>query len=317
MSDDKQLGKVCCLPRRYFCILLGVAFLIYCVAWLVENLIFYYLLRGGTLTPKHCSGHRCYQILTCRGMQDVTWKLREIVAVGGGIVFSAMGIMGGINQKGKQAKMFSFFLLSIAVVYAFNAVADAAFTIGCQSWPYNVVDLVILWPYPLSLMNWPVSSKAREEIRLLETYSTSDIDQLTNMSVGKWYAFFVVAAVSWWLYAFRGVFTLSQYFHHGTAGLGPTFDLQIWRDRIVVKRECGDLIGHTVDMVHQSYGSALKETYHRHFGEGNQPMDGFRRFEPDFSPEPPVWKPVERGLWVNGMLPSRPLPIHRDVLAAP
>jgi len=316
MADDQQLGRVCCVPRRYFCVVLGAACFSYAFLVIIDQLLFFYI-RNISLTPQHCSGHHCYQIVTCKGIQDSTYRLRNIIVIGGGLLLGWQGVLGGMNLSAHQCRMFSFYLLAMVLMYIFNFVADVIFTVSCKSWPYNVVDMVVLWPFPFNHMGIPVSTKVRDEIKLMETYPTYDIWMLTDMELWKWYPGMVLVLVVWWFYAFDGVYKLHLAFDCGLTGLGPNYDLQNWRERVTIQRQAGQLLGHTIGMAKHTYGSVLADTYNATLGDGDAFDPGHPGPPPNFAPDPPVWKHVQNGIWSNGIRPALPLPIHREVFAEP
>lgn len=222
MSDDPLLGTVCCIPRRVFCILLGGLCFAYGFGTIIYFTLFWYIRHNVWLTPQHCQGHMCFELVSCHGLQSVTEELRMILLVGGGAAFGLLGALGAYSTRADQVYLFACFLAAMIAVFLFNLVFDACYTGLCGMYSGNIINLALRWDIP----NLPIAEGLKAEVALLQEYRVRDVDGLAQRRVFSLYLGVVAACVAFLAFAFRGVWWLYRFLECGTAGLGPNFDLR-------------------------------------------------------------------------------------------
>lgn len=232
MSEDALLGRVFCVPRRLYCILLGLALFLSGFGQVIYFIFFHYL-RNYEFTPRHCDRADCFEIATCHGMQDGSMHFRAAVLIVGGTYFGAAGALGAHNTKSSPVLQFACFLGFIAVAYVGNYAFDFGFTVWCDRYTTNILDMAIHWPIP----SYPVADGIKNEVRAMRSFPIQEVNEFTHTRIWALYTVVALVSVLFWAYSAYGIWLLGCYLHGGTAGLGPNFSFRTWRDEVLMTRE--------------------------------------------------------------------------------
>lgn len=237
MSDEHFEGRsLFCIPRRYFVVALAL-----CV-WLRGALSLVYLIflkelpgeEGSAAQQResHCVGHSCRQILTCGGTRAATFHTREVITLFSNMLFGYWGVLGTMygymNDTVWFATYLSLFPLLLGSVFA----ADGAYTLICGAYPLNVVDEALLWHVP----NFPIQEAMKIELRdAMIKYPVRFTNKLVERNVFLYYAVVELAVAAFIAYCSKQVFAHAQFTHHGLLGLGATYDIGEWRQRLALR----------------------------------------------------------------------------------
>lgn len=238
MSNDKYLGVSClCVPRRYFALALATAFLAYGMVSLVRALILGQWPGEAGLASwqvdGRCVGHRCQDVLTCRGTRKATFYTREIILVLGSTVFGYWGVLGALRYQVEELRWFAFFLVGVAVLLGALLVSDGFYSLICQAYPLNVVDEAILWELP----HVPVREAIKRELKdAIVAYPVTFVNRLTQLNVFVVYLLVELPIALFYAYASNQVLIVAQYMSYGPQGLGANYDIRDWREHVLLKR---------------------------------------------------------------------------------
>lgn len=238
MSDDKYLGRVCWrVPRRLFCLVLAALVCGYGAFGLFRVFILGELPGNAGAaawnSKDRCVGHGCNDMLTCNGMREGTFHVREVIMIFGFALFGYWGLLGALHVYTADLKCFSWFLSMMVVLLLGVALADGAYTLVCGAYPLNVVDEALLWPLP----HLPVRDVVKIELRdAMVAYPVAFVNRLAKLNVFGVYLLVEVAASCFYTYAAQQVMMLAQFGQHGSLGLGAIYNIRDWRDGALVRR---------------------------------------------------------------------------------
>jgi len=244
MSDDKYLGLALgCVPRRLFALVLAgflCAFGVVSVLWA----IFMRHLPGEAgpamwHAEDRCVGHRCADMLTCRGSRQGSFHLHEVIWLVSCAPFGYWGVLGALHRHVEDLRWFGYFLLGLAVLFAALILGDGAYILMCGSYPLNVVDEALLWSVP----RVPVREAVKKEIQsAMTTYSIGLINQLSGFNVFAFYVAVELAEALFLAYASSQVLQLVHHICNGSHGFGPNYDIRDWRERVLLKHGIGRML---------------------------------------------------------------------------
>lgn len=248
MSDDRYVGFACiCLPRRYFTFFFALAFCLYGSFAVVYFLVFKFLM-GPPMTPKHCSGHHCGDILTCDAARDASYHVREVVVILGGAVFGFQGCIGIWQGVPYELQLFTGFLIGMAALLLFLDLYDGAYILICNAFPYRIVQQALLWP----IYNEPVTEAIKWQIEHGMThYHVDYIYRLTRIHVMSLFFTIELTCVAVLLYAAYCVNLMRVFNTTGFFGLGPNFSISDWKQR-------GESVEHMRHNIHMMKERALR-----------------------------------------------------------
>jgi len=250
MSDDAFLGTACCrIPRRFFGLLVGLGFILYGIFvgffMLIENVL------PGLMTSKstfHCSGPGCMDIVTCAGMQNTTFEVRRVCLVLGGLFFGTLGVVGAIHRNADKLNYFAMYLAALAVLAPAMIIGDTTYTWVCNSFPYNVIDLALLWPIP----NIPLMDGYKAEFRTLPSYPVEVVNALATRSTWKTYWPIVLPMVLFFASAAHEIFVLADRIENGAHGLGANFSIRTWRENVIRQYFLREYVKESMNMAQRS-----------------------------------------------------------------
>lgn len=246
MSDDKFLGVALgCIPRRLFVLIVAASFCLYGIASSCYAIVSAQLPgEAGTaaqLAQDRCVGHRCQDVLTCRGAREATFHMREVTLVVASTVFGCWGTIGAAHSHASELSWFASSLIGLAVLLASCVLLDGAYTMICQAYPLNVVDEAVLWNIP----GIPVREAVKYEIRdAMVSYPVEFVNRLTELNVFAVYVVLEALAIAFLAYTAVQVLTLAHYVVHGTLGLGVNYDIRDWRERVLLFNGIADQAGY-------------------------------------------------------------------------
>lgn len=244
MSDEELLGKACGIQRTTYVLVIAILFLSYGL----YNLLYYALfvfISATSLTPNHCSGSRCNDLLTCDATKESSYHLRIAVIGIGSVVFGIKGVNAILNKYGSDLFQFAGWCVAAAVVYFAVMCLDGAYLVLCGNhYSYNTVVESLLWPVP----DLPVKTGVKYEIRTLDTYPKTYVDTLCLSNAGMLFALWTSVRILVFLHAAYQAALLSERFHYGSAGMGATFSIEGWRKRLEMRNEGQEVAYNTFAM---------------------------------------------------------------------
>jgi len=237
MSDDKFLGSAFgCIPRRIFVFVLAFAALAYGFTGVVQTYLLGHLPgAAGTAAIRHeqgCIGHVCQDVLTCRGAREATFHFREVVSVFAAAVFGYWGCLGALHGYIEDLLWFAWFLSACVVVLTVVVVFDSIYTLACWEYTLNMVDEALLWYLP----GVPVRNVVKIEVRdAMVSYPVSFVNHLADMNVFFLYLLVEGVMAAFFAYSAHQVMMLAQYMRHGALGMGAVYDMNSWRERLLLR----------------------------------------------------------------------------------
>lgn len=247
MSDDRYLGSVCgCIPRRFFVLALAVVLVLHGVFEIVFVLFFNVAheetRQGGNrgLTPGHCYGRECREIVTCAGSRDATYHLHKVCDVGGSILFGAIGVVGCLGGRDAAkltclAGFFAFMALMLAVCVG----ADAMYIMSCGAFPYHVIWEAVLWALP----GFPVTATVKYQLQSMSEFPVHFVHELTQLRVMGFYVFIQFVSIAFWLYVSHVTALLAKYTAYGVYGLGANYSIRSWKEAVMNKDKAAEVVG--------------------------------------------------------------------------
>jgi len=245
MSDESSLGTTCFIPRRFYVLFFAIGFLTYGIYNALYYTIFSYA-SFTTMTPSHCSGPGCSDVLTCAATRESTYHLRLCILMIGSLVFGVSGVNACLAKYADDMCRFAFWLVAVGVTYLVIMLFDLTYIVVCGShYPFNVVSDALLWPVP----DFPVKTGIKYEIRQLDTYPKGYVDALVYGNVTEVFVCWTLLRVFFFFHAAYNAFILSERFHYGLAGMGATFSIESWQQRLKMRDEVQDVAYNTFAMM--------------------------------------------------------------------
>jgi len=284
MSDEESLGTVCFIPRRFYVLFFAICFLVYGIYNAMYYTIFH-VSGFATMTPSHCSGPRCNDLLTCAATQESSYHLRLCVLMIGSLVFGISGVNACLGKYADDMCRFAFWCVAAGVLLLAIMLFDGAYLVLCGShYSFNVVSDGLLWPVP----DLPVKTGIKYEIRQLDTYPKGYVDALVYHNVGLIFASWTLLRVFFLFHAAYNAFILSERFHYGLAGMGATFSIESWQERLKMRDEVQEVGYNTLAMMKTTgmdlgwegdeYREQRLDNRPRHWYRG-QPAAGARAYD--------------------------------------
>lgn len=245
MSDDKFVGRALgCIPRRLFVLMIACFGCIYGSGGLLYAVLMRHLPGEAGPAVWHaedrCTGHRCADVFTCRGMREGTFHFREVVVIVAAAPFGYWGVLGSLHRHVPDLQWFGSFMLGLAAFLSALVLADAVYTWSCEEYPLNVVDEGLLWMWPT---RFPVREAVKHEVRdIMVSYPVDFMNHLANFNVFAFYCAVELVAILLFAYAGAQALQLASLISYGTYGLGASYDIRDWRERVILKDNIGRMV---------------------------------------------------------------------------
>lgn len=199
------------------------------------------------MTPSGCSGPGCNgNNLTCAATQESSYHLRVAVMTIGSLIFGVLGINSVYNKYAIDMFQFSCWVLCVAALYLTVGLLDGAYLLICDKhYSYNLVQQTVL----SSIFGFmPFNRGIQYEIKQLDTYPRGYVDTVCYHNVAAWFAIMTLFKVGFFAYAAFQAFILAQRFHYGMAGMGATFSIGGWQERLKARYDIDDVGYNTFGM---------------------------------------------------------------------
>jgi len=253
MSDDGYLGyALCCIPRRLFVLLLSATILASALTELCYVVIFRWLRGAMQLTPTHCSGPQCQEVVTCGAMIEATSHVRLAVWLIGGAFFGYLGLVGSLCNHPGDTRWFGLFLFAKAILAVAYLFADWGYTTICEAYPYNIISEAVLWLLP----DWPIQDGIKREVAVMRTYPVDFVDRLTRVNIWALYIVGGLLTTAFWLYCAHTAFLLAHYSSEGVFGLGANHSIRGWRDQVLFKYDVLQHFKSPLDLLEEPAGKS-------------------------------------------------------------
>lgn len=246
MSDDEDLGEICAglVYRRTWVFLLSLGFFLYGFYNSLYFLLVSYMFTF-KMEPSSCYGPGCDAMLTCDGNREASYHFRVCVMTIGSLVFGVIGMNACYNKFAVEMFQFACWLVVVAVMSFTVWAMDEVYQTVCNDhYSYNLIMEMVLWP----IAGLPLGKRIQYEIRQLKTYPAQYVDSLCFHNIGLWFGIITALRVLWWMFQAYQAFMLSQRFYYGKAGMGATFSLESWQQRLKLRYEVNELGYNTFDM---------------------------------------------------------------------
>jgi len=244
MSEDDSLGTVCGINRRTYVLIIALGFLLYGVYNALYFVIYSYVFMF-KLTPTHCSGPGCTDVMTCAASREASYHVRLSIMAIGSLVFGIHAVNAVYNKYASDMFNFACWLLAVGIVYFVVGLLDGSYMVLCGNvYSYNVIMETVLWP----ITGLPLNSGIKYEIRQLTSYPVGYVNALCFHNIAFWYGVWTFVRVSFFGFCAFQAFVLAQRFHYGMAGMGATFSIEGWRKRLMMRYEINEVVYNTFDM---------------------------------------------------------------------
>lgn len=244
MSDDKYVGTACgCLPRRLFALIIALCIFVYGVGSVLHAVLIKHL--PGEAGPAawqaedRCEGHRCADVLTCRGTREASFHFREVTLLVCCVPFGYWGVLGSLHRHVKDLRWFGSSLVGLAILLVLLILGDGLYVLFCGEYPLNVIDEALLWSIP----RLPIREGVKLEIqRALVSYPVGLMNKLARFNVFSFYLLVELSTALLFSYAGSQVLLLADLVLRGHTGLGSNHSIRDWRERVMLKRGMRDLL---------------------------------------------------------------------------
>lgn len=236
-EENAEWGLVCCcIPRFIVGLLLSCYFFFGALIQVLRRVFDLMLSRSASLTPIHCSGSVCTDVLTCEASGMATYHVRMAWGIVGGVIFGYCGIFGVMHRRPFKLHCFAYYLLSLAILLFILVLADHAYKNMCGAFSYNVIEEAVLWPTWWGLSpDLPVTAGVKQEIESMPFFPVNYVDNYTHLNVWKLYCFCMAWKMFLGVWLYMEMSTLAQYVAFGALGLGPTYSLMSWKENLDIK----------------------------------------------------------------------------------
>lgn len=245
MSDEDVLGTVCYIPSRVYVQILALGFALYGGLMCLYCIIFFYDIEG-KLTPTHCSGPTCAEVMTCNATRQASYEIYQWIFIVGSAVCGFHGVNATMNRYPENTFNFACWLVAVIALVAFITLMDFIYVVTCDALSYNVISQVILWWTPNLLVNEGV----KYEIKQLNAYPRNYVNALAGLRVFPVYLFIQFVKILLCIHGAWVTFMLAEKFQYGIAGMGANFSIEGWRKRLRAKEEFTEVVNNTLDMAH-------------------------------------------------------------------
>jgi len=251
MSDDKAVGTVCGINRRHFVGWIALFYLAFGWIYLFYLILIKYILNAESLTPKHCSGPHCDQIISCLGFWEATMHINDVLVVFSGIIFGYLGVCGTHNRVPYEVHAFMMFCGGKVCWLLAMIFADTVYYEVCQEYPYNVASQALQWPIP----NVPVPEQVKSEVGrmqhtpigfLMSVYH-SRYPAVAQIDVWEYYYLRIIPEMILLLWTFREAWILCDTVAYGPFGLGASYSMKHWKNGVHEKNEMMALLKQSQD----------------------------------------------------------------------
>lgn len=250
MSDEAHLGTTCFIPKRTYALLIAIGFTLYGVFNGLYFIVFFYKMQG-KMTPTHCSGSRCSDLMTCDATLESTYHVRLIVLTLGSLVFGISGINAIHNKYGPDMFNFGCWLVFVVALLGATLFFDFSYLTVCSKHlSYNVIQEAVMWPIP----NLPVHNGIKYEVGQMNSYPSAYVNALSNHNVFGLYAIWTLLKMAFFSHAAWMAFKLAERFHYGVAGMGANFSIEGWRQRLMMREEINTVAANTFGMALETCG---------------------------------------------------------------
>lgn len=248
MSDEEDLGDdwdTCYIPRRFWILFIVLGTFLYGIynVWYFALASYMAMFNGSGKTD--CYGPGCDATFTCAGTLETSYHFRWCLLGLGSLVFSILALDSLYNKYAVEMFQFSGFLFFSAVVHMITCAMDFSYIYLCNDhYSYNVIIEMVLWP----LGGLPFGYAVQHEVRQLDRYPIRYIDKLCFHQVQIYYLVWTGIKILFCCYATYEAFILGLRFHYGEAGMGATFRISGWSERLKMKYEMRDVAYNTFGM---------------------------------------------------------------------
>mmetsp|Transcript_91064 Transcript_91064/g.237230 ORF Transcript_91064/g.237230 Transcript_91064/m.237230 type:complete len:297 (-) Transcript_91064:66-956(-) len=227
MSERHAYGTSCgCVSRRIFvlvsCLVLAVLCYLQLGRWFLEL----HLLSPATEDANqrlHCTGTECLEVWSCYGMRETTYHLREPFVTAVGAVTLPLGVYGALQGSQWHLQAATLYLILDAALRFGIIVADVVYVETCGSYPFNVVDQILLETKGL------VYKAIQEKLSVMSSFGVDNVDAAT---AGFYTMAFYLAYAGLWLlvvgYLASQAQLLGRLLETGPLGLGVHYGINQW-----------------------------------------------------------------------------------------
>lgn len=235
MGEAHAYGYSCfCLSRRLFilgfCVVMSVLCLFKLSGWAYDSNLFSSMTGAEQPPARSCNGPQCYEIFSCYGFKDATQHFREPLGPLSGIIFFPIGAMGALQGSRWCVEIASKYIWLLFVAQVFMLIADVFFTVQCDMYPTNLMDLTLSSRISgLTFLN-PISPAVQMTLSEMKSYPVDEVQKVIpgGFPALKWY----IGAAGFWVlllgYVSYEADWLARLVERGPLGLGMHFGVGQW-----------------------------------------------------------------------------------------
>mmetsp|Transcript_64432 Transcript_64432/g.135201 ORF Transcript_64432/g.135201 Transcript_64432/m.135201 type:complete len:292 (+) Transcript_64432:171-1046(+) len=220
-----------CLSRRLFilwtCVVLSVLCYVQLFLWALRSHLWDAII-GNPWEVKNeadCVGTNCYEVLSCFGLKDASFHLREPLTTLAGAIFFPIGLHGAHHVYRSQLQTLAVFLVCSTALHFVVFLGDLAYCQVCGAYPSNMIYHSVLAWLPPS----PVTNAAQASLSKLSVFSYEQVATITeNFAVAPWYNSMTTLLVLFLAYAAHEAVALGHFAERGPLGLGMHYGLGKW-----------------------------------------------------------------------------------------
>lgn len=297
MSDDAVIGKTCGMPTRqyikYVCIAM-LAWGLFSAAWSTWNAL---NLMVNDMQHAHCHGQGCDDTLSCNATVQASHLVRYTTTVLGCIYFGIQGLIAIQNVYADKAYAVACWFLAIVIINAVTVVWDTGYFFLCDyHFSYNVIALSVLMP----IHNFPIYNGIKMKVANMHHWPAVYTNELVGhtmpgrnlfsyLGVEPCQTIYMVRTLilcAFFAHASWVTFTMAYRFHYGMIGLGASFRIDNWQERLKLKEEASEVFYNTLEMAYEGGLDAdwdrdeymLRRALTRpHWYRGNMPNGGMAK----------------------------------------
>eukprot|EP00927_Polykrikos_kofoidii_P048728 TRINITY_DN42943_c0_g1_i1.p1 TRINITY_DN42943_c0_g1~~TRINITY_DN42943_c0_g1_i1.p1 ORF type:complete len:301 (-),score=28.68 TRINITY_DN42943_c0_g1_i1:50-850(-) len=224
MSDH---AKVCfCVPRLVVILISAI--------WIMGNycletcffLIWSRFEQQLPLTPEHCSGKECNDVLTCRATSHVTIEVKTLISTAGGLICGYTGIRGAMYGMPRPLTVYAALLAAKVASVPVLFLVDMLYFHVCDAYSFNTIAEAMMF-LPISDTIKRTTIRNRHTSYLPVGFLKNDkAESLMWICYLKNSVPYIIVCCVLSYLGFSAARTMS----FGPIGLGVNYDFREWRE---------------------------------------------------------------------------------------
>mmetsp|Transcript_5953 Transcript_5953/g.13100 ORF Transcript_5953/g.13100 Transcript_5953/m.13100 type:complete len:313 (+) Transcript_5953:138-1076(+) len=243
MSEEQYVGRVCCIPKRTFVLLVSLQLAL--LGAVNIFMLFSYTFFTQKVAIPSCRSHECLAVFSCQGMQEASFHIREVVTTLFGTVAGCLGVAGCFSiGDGFELYVLALYQVCSAIMQGVLLLGDWIFATECCSYSRNTMEMGLFWPIP----NLPISHMLKAELRSMTSYPMDLVHNVAEIEVWALDLFTTILMISFHLFTAKVIQDLVRFHFTGPLGMGANYSLQHWQRTLAEKARFGSMLRNTREM---------------------------------------------------------------------